>query len=249
MIQFEAIGILHSCFKEKFGIPRQPGLVKEAQAVIKLKDDPLMRNALREIEGFSHLWILFVFHEHGSRNWKPSIRPPRLGGAKKVGVLASRSPHRPNPIGLSAVKLDRVDWEASGGIELHISGVDILDQSPVLDIKPYLPYADSIPEATSGWADEPIIRTPVEFTPQAERDIEERIQRGYSNLRKLIEEMLSLDPRPAFQKRRFPPESQESQGKRYGFLLLDFDIRWQIQDHHFIVIEVVDLDPKTPEDL
>lgn len=240
-MKFEPIGILHSCFKEKFGIPRQPGLVAEAKAIIKLKDDPLMRNALREIEGFSHLWVIFIFHQTGSRNWKPSIRPPRLGGAKKVGVLASRSPHRPNPIGLSAVKLDRVDWDALEGIEIHVSGVDILDQSPVLDIKPYLPYADSIPDATSGWADEPIVRTPVEFTSSALHTVEHYIQHGYPQLLKLIEEMLSLDPRPAFQKRRFPPESSESQGKAFAFLLLDFDIHWEIQDQKFLVKEVIEL--------
>jgi len=240
-MKFEPIGILHSCFKEKFGIPRQAGLVKEARAVIKLRDDPFMRTALREIEGFSHLWVIFVFHEHGSRNWKPSIRPPRLGGAKKVGVLASRSPHRPNPIGLSAVKLERVDWDAPHGIEIHISGVDILDQSPVLDIKPYLPYADAIPNASSGWADEPIVRTPVVFSSQSENAISERVKQGYTNLKKLIEEMLTLDPRPAFQKRRFPPQNDEAQGKKFAFLLLDFDIKWEIRNHQFHVLDVIDL--------
>ena len=104
------------------------------------------------LETFSHLWVVFVFHAHGlgDARVEASIRPPRLGGARKVGVLASRSPHRPNPIGLSAVKLERIDLDAAGGIEIHVTGVDVLDGTPVLDIKPYLPYADSIPEASSG---------------------------------------------------------------------------------------------------
>lgn len=238
--EFEPIGYLESCFKEKFGIPRQPGLVNQAQGKLKLRADPNFKTAIRSLEGFSHLWLIFVFHEHGSRNWKPSIRPPRLGGAKKVGVLASRSPHRPNPIGLSVVALERIDLDATGGPEIHVSGVDLLDGTPILDLKPYIPYADSIPHARAGWAEDPIVRTPVEFSEQAEKSVAIREDK-HSNLKALILEMLELDPRPAFQKRRNPPSSPAAQGTQYGFKLFEFDVKWEIRDEKFIVLDVVDL--------
>jgi tRNA-Thr(GGU) m(6)t(6)A37 methyltransferase TsaA len=238
--RFEPIGLLHTCFKEKFGIPRQPGLVAEARGHIKLTDHPFLKAALRELDTFSHLWVIFVFHRHDARNWKPSIRPPRLGGARKVGVLASRSPHRPNPIGLSAVKLERIDLEAPGGPEIHVSGVDVLDGTPVLDIKPYLPYADSIPEASAGWAAEPIERAEVDFTEQSRIAIRARSEAGFPELERMIGEMLSLDPRPAFQKRRLPPHAPEADGTRYGFRLLDFDVKWEIRAGRFAVLDVVD---------
>ena len=141
--EFRPIGAIEPCFKEKFGIPRQPGLARSAPAIIRLDSgDPFLAQSLRRLEEFSHLWVIYVFHEHGSRNWKPSIRPPRLGGAEKVGVLASRSPHRPNPIGLSAVELVRVDRDDPAGVAIHVRGGDFLDGSPVLDIKPYMPPFD-----------------------------------------------------------------------------------------------------------
>ncbi len=240
-MEFEPIGVIQTCFKEKFGIPRQPGLASNAEGVIKLNDDPNLRTAIRTLESFSHLWLVFVFHRHDAKNWKPSIRPPRLGGAKKVGVLASRSPHRPNPIGLSAVKLERIDFDAKGGPEIHVRGVDILDGTPILDIKPYLPYCDSIPDANAGWAEEPIERVAVVFSEQAEKAIELRSGEKHPNLKKLITEMLELDPRPSFQKRRMPPGSPQAEGTKYGFNLFEFDVKWQIEGAQFHVLDVVDL--------
>lgn len=240
---FEPIGILRTCFKEKFGIPRQPGLVKEAKGVLKLQNHPFFRNAVRELEGFSHIWVIFVFHRHDAKNWKPSIRPPRLGGAKKVGVLASRSPHRPNPIGLSAVRLERIDLNAPGGIEIHLSGVDFLDETPVLDIKPYIPYADSIPLAQSGWADTPIQRTPVRFMQEALEQIEFET-RNHPGLKEMIIEMLELDPRPAFQKRQNPADNPKFYGSRYGFRLFEFDVKWEIQEGCFAVRALEQFHPK-----
>ncbi len=237
---FRPIGLIESCFKEKFGIPRQPGLARSAPAIIRLdREDPFLAQALRRLEEFSHLWVIYVFHEHGSRNWKPSIRPPRLGGAEKVGVLASRSPHRPNPIGLSVVELVRVDLEDPAGAAIHVRGGDFLDGSPVLDIKPYLPYADSIPEASSGWADEPIVRTSVEFATTAEEKIG-RIEshERREELRAMITEVLELDPRPAFQKRRLPPTSAEAQGLDFGFALMEFDVKWRIDGGRFVVTDL-----------
>ena len=251
--EFEPIGFVSTCFKEKFGIPRQSGLTSHARGVVKLKDDPNLRTALRGIETFSHLWLVFVFHEHGSRNWKPSIRPPRLGGAKKVGVLASRSPHRPNPIGLSAVALEGVDLEAKGGPEIFVRGVDLLDGTPILDVKPYIPYADSLPDANAGWANEPISRIEVEFSEEAEVALALRLSRepvsgsgllgasGYTNLKALIVEMLELDPRPAFQKRQMSSQNPKAHGTRYGFKLFDFDVKWEIRDGKFWVLDLVNL--------
>ncbi len=244
MFEFESIGILHTCFKEKFGIPRQSGLVPHAPGILKLRNDPLFQHALREIENFSHLWLVFVFHQHNAKGWKPSIRPPRLGGARKVGVLASRSPHRPNPIGLSAVKLERVDLKARGGIEIHLSGVDCLDGTPVLDIKPYLAYADSIPHANSAWASAPIIRTPVSFSDRAKEMISRQDSTLYPNLTELIQELLELDPRPAFQQGRIPPSAAEAQGTIFGFNIFHFDIQWQILNSCFHVLDVIDVSSK-----
>lgn len=216
--------------------------MEEARGILKLRDEPDFRHAVRELDGFSHLWLVFVFHQHDARNWKPSIRPPRLGGAKKVGVLASRSPHRPNPIGISAVALDRIDLDAPGGIEIHLKGVDLLDGTPILDIKPYLPYADSIPTASSGWAGQAIVRVPVEFSDQALEAIRIRSTGtgGHPHLKELITGLLELDPRPAFQKRQLPPGSTQAEGTRYGFRILDFDVKWEIRESRYFVLDVVD---------
>ena len=235
---FTPIGILSSCFKEKFGIPRQPGLVEEARAVLKLRNEADFHHAVRGLEMFSHVWVVFVFHQHDARNWKPSIRPPRMGGAKKIGVLASRSPHRPNPIGISAVELDRIDLNAPGGIEIHLKGVDFLDQTPVLDIKPYIPYADAITQANSGWAVDPIVRNPVKYSEVAENKVTALQTQNYPNLKKLITGLLELDPRPAFQKRQLSPENPLSHGTEYGFRVLDFDVKWKITDGIFYVYDI-----------
>ncbi len=239
VFEFAAIGEVRTPFPDKFGIPRQPGLVSQAKGVIKIHPDPDLKTALRSLEEFSHLWIVFVFHEHGGRNWKPSIRPPRLGGNVKVGVLASRSPHRPNPIGLSAVKIDKIDLEADGGPEIHVLGVDLLDGTPVLDIKPYIPYADSIPDANAGWASAPIPRYPVHFTEEADEKIEHNDKNGERNLRALIIEVLELDPRPAFQKRQLSPEEPKTWGTTYGFDLLGHDVKYEICEGYFLVYDLL----------
>jgi tRNA-Thr(GGU) m(6)t(6)A37 methyltransferase TsaA len=239
---FEPIGTLKTCFQEKFGIPRQPGLVASATGVLKLRDHPFFQASVRGLEGFSHLWVIFVFHRHDAKQWKPQVRPPRLGGAKKVGVLASRSPHRPNPIGLSAVKLERIDPDAPGGVELHFSGVDFLDGTPVLDIKPYLPYADSLSDAQSGWAQEPIEKLRVEFSDRA-RDSLLQLKTTHASaqscdLEALIVQILELDPRPAFQKRKLPHWTPGALGTRYGFKLFEFDVKWEIQEGRFWVDQI-----------
>ncbi len=246
--EFAPIGVIRTAFAEKFGIPRQPGMVSEAKGVIELDKHPFFTLALDKLDTFSHLWIIFVFHEHGARDWKPSIRPPRLGGRKKVGVLASRSPHRPNPIGLSAVKLDRVDLSNPKCARIHVSGVDLLDGTPILDVKPYIPFADSIPDANAGWAGEPIEKFSVEFTENSlvavarhEKRIRAEKKDDSIDIRRIVVEMLELDPRPASQKRKMPAREDDSKGLRFAFTLFDFDVKWEIREGTFAVLDLEDL--------
>ena len=239
--KFSAIGVVRTPFKDRFGVPRQPGLATQAKGVIKINPDPDLKTALRSLEEFTHIWIVFVFHDHGGKDWKPSIRPPRLGGNVKVGVLASRSPHRPNPIGLSAVNIEKIDLEAKGGPEIHVGGVDLVDGTPGLDIKPYIPYADSIPEANAGWASEPIPRFPVIFSEQASIEISKRDPKGENNLRALITDIIELDPRPAFQKRQNPVTESASWGQRYGIDVIGNDVKYELREDGFYIYDIQDL--------
>ncbi len=228
------IGYLKTCFTEKFGVPRQALMTTEARGVLKLKDDTKFRAALGHLDQFSHVWIVFLFHKNGG-DWHPHIDSPRLDAPKNVGVFATRSPHRPNPIGLSAVKLDRVDLEAEGGPEIHLSGVDILDGTPVLDIKPYLPYADSIPTANMGWIEGEIEKYSVSFSPDALQAVKD------PQTKRLIEQMLEWDPRPTSQRRSAPMNAPESEGKRFAFRILDLDVKWEIRKGGLFVFAIVPL--------
>jgi tRNA-Thr(GGU) m(6)t(6)A37 methyltransferase TsaA len=226
---FEPIATVHTPFDDKFGVPRQPGLVQSAKGVIKFRRDAKLAAALRGLDTFTHIWIVFVFDRHGGGPWKAAIRPPRLGGAERIGVLSSRSPHRPNPIGISAVRLDRVDVAAKGGAELHVSGIDLLNQTPVLDVKPYLPYADSLPDAGSGWAAAPIER--VNVTCAADVVFPD-------DVRDLVLQTLSLDPRPAYQKRQMPPGDPAHIGTRFGLRLAEVDVTYEIRGGGFRILNV-----------
>lgn len=182
---------IHTEFSEKFGIPRQSGLVEELSARIVLEPAYRVREALRGIEGFSHLWLLWQFTE--SRGWSPTVRPPRLGGNQRVGVFATRSPFRPNPIGLSCVKLDRVDWDAPNGPVLVVRGADLLDGTPLFDIKPYVPLADCRPEAVGGFSD-------LHREDRLTVDFPERLlARVPKEKRAALLGVLSQDPRPSYQ--------------------------------------------------
>ena len=226
-IQFDPIGVIHSCFKEKFGIPRQPGLVPAAQAELELFPSYGGEASLRGLSDFSHIWIVFKFHGSCHQGWKPTVRPPRLGGNKRIGVFASRSGFRPNPIGMSVVKLDRVKTDASPS-RLQISGVDLLDQTPVLDIKPYLPYSDSIPNAVAGYAAKPPSNTlPVKFSHSAEAVCNE-VGATIPLFRQLIVQVLQQDPRPAYY-------ANDKETKSHGFRIYDFDIKWKFQDNQMLV--------------
>ena len=142
------------------------------------------------------------------------------------------------------VELERIDFLAKGGPEIHVKGVDLLDGTPILDIKPYIPYADSVPTANSGWANEEITKTRVEFETLATTKILEAEKNGCTDLMKLVEQLLTIDPRPGFQRKDLPPEADHSQGKDFGLLVKDYDIKWKIQDQKFIVYDVEKIGPK-----
>ncbi|MFG6138584.1 tRNA (N6-threonylcarbamoyladenosine(37)-N6)-methyltransferase TrmO [Halomonas sp. B23F22_10] len=208
------IGRIESDYPDKFGIPRQPGLADAARASLVLTpphDDPL---AVRGLEAFSHLWVTFVFHLSPER-WTPLVRPPRLGGNAKVGVFASRSTHRPNRLGLSLVELEGIDVE--NGVRLRLRGADLVDGTPVLDIKPYLPWAESRPEARAGFAPEAPTALPVRLTPMAEAALAARPDGA--SLLALIQQVLAQDPRPAYRK--------GAEERIYGVRLRDVDVRFR----------------------
>lgn len=227
---FSPIGIVHSCFKEKFGIPRQPGLATAAGGILEILPPFDEDEAFHEIGTFSHLWVVFVFHGIPKGKWQPTVRPPRLGGNRRTGVFATRSTFRPNPIGMSAVRLEKIDRQ-NGSLHLHLSGIDILDQTPVLDVKPYLPYADSIPEAVGGFAatapDSSLI---VEFT-ESSRQACILLEKTRPDLMSLIIQVLQADPRPAYL--RHSPDRKE-----FGMRLYDLDISWSVQENTLVVQEI-----------
>lgn len=165
------IAITRSCFKDKFGVPRQPGLTRHAYAELVIQSPYDREDAFRGLETASHLWLTFQFHEAIRAEWRPVVRPPRLGGNKKIGVFASRSPFRPNSLGLSVVRNEGL-VRKGGKLILRVSDHDLIEGTPILDIKPYLPFADSVPEATLGWAESaPTDRAHVVFSPTAEQQL------------------------------------------------------------------------------
>ena len=189
----DPIGTVRSCFGGKFGIPRQPGLCPSAWGELVFHNAYRSPEAVRGIEGFSHLWLIFGFHETVDQGWKPTVRPPRLGGNQRVGVFASRSTFRPNGLGLSLVRLEGIDTTANEAPVLLLGGLDLLDGTPVYDIKPYLPYAESVPDAVAGFANDEIPRLAVEVAD----DVTEEFSRLPERAQAVIREALSLDPRPA----------------------------------------------------
>ena len=230
--KFTAIGTIHSCFKGKFGIPRQPGLVTEARARLELIPPYNREEALRELETFSHVWIQFVFHETMREEWKTTVRPPRLGGNKRIGVFATRSNFRPNPIGLSVVKLAGIVKE-KGKLYLDLRGGDFLDGTPVLDIKPYIPYADTIVDAEGGYTTDIEFRqNEVAFTPLVEKKIE-NLNRKYPFLKELIKQILQNDQRPGYY-------NEKSDKRKFGFHLYEYDVKWECDSGK---VTVLDMEP------
>ncbi|MDT8389554.1 MAG: tRNA (N6-threonylcarbamoyladenosine(37)-N6)-methyltransferase TrmO [Lentisphaeria bacterium] len=215
------IGVIHSCFNEKFGAPRQAGLVPSAVGDIELFPPYNLPEAWKGIDGFSHLWVIFLFNQTADQGWKPTVRPPRLGGNKRVGVFATRSNFRPNPIGLSVVKLETVR-EVDGSVEIRVSGLDMIDGTPVLDIKPYVPYADAVPTAVGGFADSaPSMRLTVTLGTAVEAFFDESAAVP-PGLRERLIETLALDPRPAY-------HQGGSRARIYGTTLNGVNFKWRVK--------------------
>lgn len=229
-MEFEPIGILHSPYKQKFAIPRQANLVPAVTAEIELFDDYSDLNCLRELNQFSHMWLVFQFHETTEQGWSPTVQPPRLGGQERVGVFASRSPFRPNPIGISAVQY--IDHKRQNNkTTITVGGVDLLDKTPILDIKPYIPYADAISSATGGYADEkPEHKFKVSFSQDAAKQLAD-FQQQYPDLETLIIQVLTQDPRPAWR-------ANEKDSKRYGMTLYELNIKWHLEGDRIEVLSL-----------
>ena len=226
MINIQPIARMRSDFPTKFGIPRQSGLVKELQSTIVFEPEFRNPDALRGIEGYSHLWIIWQFSQAVRQEWSPTVRPPRLGGNVRMGVFATRSPFRPNNLGLSCVKLVGVEHTDNEGTVLHVAGADLMDGTPIFDIKPYVPYSDSFPDASGG------------FTDTAEDFILDVV--FPDSLLKLLPEskqqaaigVLSHDPRPSYQRKP---------GRVYGLNFAGFDIRFSVEEKTLTVCELVKL--------
>lgn len=204
---------IHNDYREKFGVPRQSGLVAEVTSAVVLCPEYRLEGVFRGIEGFSHLWLLWQFSENLNEGWSPTVRPPRLGGNRRVGVFASRSPFRPSPVGLSAVRLLAVQRDKAWGEYLLVAGADLLDGTPVYDIKPYVPYADAIPDATGGFAvPGGVGRLNVVFPPDLLAHIPEA-------KRAALLAVLAEDPRPAY---------QEDAARVYGLNFAGYNVRFRV---------------------
>ena len=210
---FSVIARMHSDFDQKFGIPRQSGLVEELKSTIVFEPEFRSPDALRGLEGFSHLWIVWEFSKARRETWSPTVRPPRLGGNQRLGVFATRSPFRPNPIGLSCVKLVGVEQTAEFGPVIRVAGADLLNGTPIYDIKPYLPYADCKPEAVGGFASVPKEAT---LTVHISEEIVEKIP---AEKLEAVRGVLAQDPRPSYQ-----DDPERVYGMRFGGLEIKFKV-------------------------
>ena len=222
-VEIQAIARMRSDFATKFGIPRQSGLVEELRSTIVFEPEYRNPDALRGIEAFSHLWIIWQFSEAVRQGWSPTVRPPRLGGNTRMGVFATRSPFRPNNLGLSSVKLLGVEQTEEYGTVIHVGGADLMDGTPIFDIKPYIPYGDCHPEATGGFTDtagEFILK--VDFPADLLNILPQDKQEAAIGV-------LSHDPRPSYQRK---PD------RIYGLTFAGYDIRFQVQADTLTVVEV-----------
>lgn len=216
------IAHIHTDFPEKFGVPRQSGLVKELMGRIVFEPEYRNRDALRGIEDYDYLWLLWKFEGVEREKWSPTVRPPRLGGETHMGVFATRSPFRPNPIGLSSVKLECVEQTKEGPV-LLVSGIDLRDNTPIYDIKPYLPYVDSHPNARGGFAQEKASYALEVIFP------EELLKKIPEEKRQAVTEVLKQDPRPAY---------HEDEKREYGMGFAGFNIRFRVAKDVLTVFEV-----------
>ena len=219
----KVIARIETDFAEKFGIPRQSGLVPSLRGRVVFEPEYRNPEALRGIEGFSHLWLIWQFSRAVRETWSPTVRPPRLGGNTRLGVFATRSPFRPNALGLSCVRLEAVEQTDRGPV-LVVSGADLLDGTPIYDIKPYLPYADSVPDAVGGFAAEaPKSRLTVEADPALLEALPEE-------KREALLEVLALDPRPSY---------QDDPARIYGFRFADREVRFRVEGEKLTVLSIL----------
>ncbi|MBK5144670.1 tRNA (N6-threonylcarbamoyladenosine(37)-N6)-methyltransferase TrmO [Budviciaceae bacterium BWR-B9] len=229
-LHIEPIGVIRSPYKEKFAVPRQPGLVQDGGGELLLLPPYNQAEAVRGLEQFSHIWLLFVFHQTQDGGWRPTVRPPRLGGNSRMGVFATRSTFRPNPIGMSLIELKGIRQEGAD-IILQLGSLDLVDGTPVVDIKPYLPFAESIPDAQAGFAQlAPDANMPVHFSAEAEQALQNE-SRTLLHLRRFITQVLAQDPRPAYRK-------NEQQVREFAVHLMEFNVRWRVENGQATVIAI-----------
>lgn len=222
-ITMHTIAHIRTDLPEKFGVPRQSGLVPQLQGTIVFEPDYRNPDALRGLEGFSHLWLIFRFHRAEREGWSPTVRPPRLGGNRRMGVFATRSPFRPNNLGLSCVKLEGVSRDEKLGPVIRVSGADLVDGTPILDIKPYLPYADCPRDATGGFTD------PLEAEP-LEVECDEALLEGLeAQQRAGLMGVLACDPRPRY---------QEDPERVYGLAFAGKNVKFTVRDRVLTVLAV-----------
>ena len=219
------IARVHSDFSSKFGVPRQSGLVEDLESTLVFEPEFRSEDALRGLEDFSHLWLVWVFHQAARGEWSPTVRPPRLGGNARLGVFATRSPFRPNPIALSAVRLAGVERTAGQGTVLRLRGADLVDGTPVLDIKPYRPYADCGPGALEGFAAAPAGEAVEVAIPP---DLLERVP---PDRREALRGVLAQDPRPRY---------QEDPDRVYGFGFAGLEVRFSVSGGVLTVREILE---------
>ena len=217
------IARIHSDFSTKFGVPRQSGLVDALESTVVFEPEYRNPDALRGLEDFSHLWLVWVFDKAVRRDWSPTVRPPRLGGNRRMGVFATRSPFRPNPIALSSVKLAGIEQTAEQGPVLHILGADLMDGTPILDIKPYIPYADAHPEALGGFAAVPAGETLEVIIPS------ELLEKIPPKRREALRGVLAQDPRPHY---------QDDPERIYGFGFAGMEVRFSVEGSRLTVREI-----------
>ncbi len=220
----KVIAHIHSDFPTKFGIPRQSGLVESLKAKIVFEPEYRNSDALRGMEEYSHLWLIWEFSEAKRDTWSPTVRPPRLGGNKRMGVFATRSPYRPNPIGLSCVKLETIDYNAENGPVIIVSGADLLDGTPIYDIKPYLPFADSRPEAVGGFAD--TVKGD-QLQVICEPNFLDQIPEEH---RQAVLDILAQDPRPHY---------QQDPNRIYGMEFANMEIKFKVEETTLIVCQII----------
>lgn len=223
MTTFHEIAHIHSDFPGKFGIPRQSGIVKALQAAVVFQ--PAYRNpdALRGLEAFSHIWLLWGFSEAKREAWSPTVRPPRLGGNARMGVFATRSPFRPNPIGLSAVEISGIELHSAQGPVIHVLGADLMDGTPIYDIKPYLPYADCLPGALGGFAGQ----APGALRVEAPAELLARLP---EEKRPALLDVLAHDPRPSY---------QDDPGRVYGMAFAGFEVKFCVSEEVLTVLDIL----------